>query len=83
MDDSPPSAVYCSKTWRAGFDVNVARGIDALQAMVKQPPQVVIPGSEMLLDGRVSLGLRDSVRSQRPRDHADLSRVREASDYVR
>jgi chemosensory pili system protein ChpA (sensor histidine kinase/response regulator) len=38
---------------RAGFDVNVARdGIDALQAIVKEPPQVVILDIEMpRLDG--------------------------------
>jgi chemosensory pili system protein ChpA (sensor histidine kinase/response regulator) len=48
---------------RAGFDVSVARdGIDALQAMVKEPPQVVILDIEMpRLDGFEFLSaLRDS-----------------------
>ena len=54
MDDSASiRRVLQQDLARAGFDVSVARdGIDALQAMVKEPPQVVILDIEMpRLDG--------------------------------
>jgi chemosensory pili system protein ChpA (sensor histidine kinase/response regulator) len=55
---------------RAGFAVGVARdGIDALQAMVKEPPQIVILDIEMpRLDGFEFLSaLRNSTESPSPR----------------
>jgi chemosensory pili system protein ChpA (sensor histidine kinase/response regulator) len=72
---------------RAGFDVNVARdGIDALQAMVKQPPQVVILDIEMpRLDGFEFLSaLRDSSEGASARVIMLTSRAsKKHQDYAR
>jgi chemosensory pili system protein ChpA (sensor histidine kinase/response regulator) len=72
---------------RAGFDVNVARdGIDALQAMVKDPPQVVILDIEMpRLDGFEFLSaLRDSSQVASARVIMLTSRASEKhQDYAR
>jgi chemosensory pili system protein ChpA (sensor histidine kinase/response regulator) len=72
---------------RAGFDVSVARdGIDALQAMVKDPPQVVILDIEMpRLDGFEFLSaLRDSSEGASARVIMLTSRASEKhQDYAR
>jgi chemosensory pili system protein ChpA (sensor histidine kinase/response regulator) len=72
---------------RAGFDVSVARdGIDALQAMVKDPPQVVILDIEMpRLDGFEFLSaLRDSSQVASARVIMLTSRASEKHrDYAR
>jgi chemosensory pili system protein ChpA (sensor histidine kinase/response regulator) len=72
---------------RAGFEVGVARdGIDALQAMVKEAPQVVILDIEMpRLDGFEFLSaLRDSAQFASPRVIMLTSRASEKhQDYAR